>query len=299
MSGTLQAGVVVEAGLVLDARARLGEGPVWDVRQQVLWWVDIVGRAVHRFTPGDGSDRTTNVAGDVGAVVIREGGGLVAALPGGFWTLDPETGHAEQLAAVEEDRPGNRMNDGKCDPAGRFLAGTMAFDTRPGAGSLYRLDAHRSVTRLVAGVTISNGLGWSPDGRTLYYIDTPTRRVDAFSYDPMTRAIADRRSVLEIEDGAGDPDRMTVDRDGCLWVALWGGWAVRAYRPDGTLARIVRLPVAQVTSCTFGGADFGDLYITTAWDGLGAEERQRQPLAGGVFRTRPGACGLPPHRYLG
>jgi sugar lactone lactonase YvrE len=277
------------AELVLDAHARLGEGPFWDAATSRLGWVDILQSAVHRFDPVTGEDLAVDVGQHVGAAVPRAGGGLVLAVAGGFALLD-DGGTVTPLADLT--KPGMRMNDGKVDPRGRFIAGSMAYDESPGAGSLYRLDPDRSVHVLVEGVTVSNGLAWTADGGTLYYVDTPTRGVDAFDYDLDSGAVANRRRAFTIPEEHGFPDGMTIDDEGHLWVAFWGGWAVRRYAADGTPLAVVELPVSQVTSCAFGGADGGDLYITCATpteaDGAGDTP---QPHAGGLFRCRPGVTG--------
>ncbi len=290
-----------EAELVLDARAELGEGPVWDATTDELVWVDILGRRVHRYRPDDGSSRTFETPSPVGAVATRSNGGLVLALEDGFWLQDPGDGNGglRRLTEVESDVPGNRMNDGKVDPAGRFWAGTMAYDGTPGAGSLYRLEPDGHVTRVLRGVTTSNGLGWSPDGRLMYYIDTPTQRVDAFDYEVRTGEIDGRRTLVEIPAEVGSPDGMTVDAEGFLWVALWGGWAVHRYRPDGRLDGSIRVPVSQVSSCTFGGDGLSELYITSAATELGPDDLTAQPHAGSLFRSRPGVAGLPTHSFAG
>ncbi len=284
--------------LVLDARAVLGEGPVWDARAEALVWVDIERHLVH-LTRADGEDRALDVGQLVGAAVPRTRGGLVLAVQEGFASLDPDTGAVESIAAVEADEDGNRMNDGKCDRRGRFWAGTMSIDSVPEQGALYRLDTDRRVTRVVDSVTISNGLAWSADNKTMYYIDTPTQRVDAFDFDADAGTVDNRRTFVAIADEDGSPDGMTIDADGCLWVALWRGSAVRRYDPDGRLDEVVELPVSLITSCAFGGEDFGDLYITTASVELTESERRDQPLAGGLFRCRPGPRGVPPDAFGG
>jgi sugar lactone lactonase YvrE len=278
----------LDAEIVLDAHAELGEGPAWEAANRKLVWVDIKASHVHRFDPATGEDQTLDVGQHVGAAVPRADGGLLLALRDGFARF--AGGAVSSIAQVEADRPENRMNDGKCDPRGRFWAGTMADDERPGVGTLYRLD-ERGVTPMVTGVTISNGLAWSADERTMYYIDTPTGGVDAFDYDPDTGSISDRRRVVTIPEGNGTPDGMTLDDEGCLWVALWGGWGVHRYLPDGSLDTVVPLPVKQVTSCAFGGEGRDELYITSAAIGLSPEERAAQPHAGALFRCRPGVAG--------
>lgn len=283
--------------VVADLGARLGEGPVWDVRTGRLVWVDILGRAVHATDPATGRTETIDVPLDVGAVVPRAAGGFVAALRDGFYVVGD--GPVRQIAAVEHATPGGfRFNDGKCDPAGRFWAGTIADDESPGRSALYRLDGAGNVATMLTGVSISNGLAWSADAATMYYVDTPTRRIDAFDFDVATGTIADRRPVVTIGEGLGFPDGMTIDADGGLWVALWGGGAVHRYL-DGRLDAVIELPVSQPTSCAFGGAAFDELYVTSAWKGFDGVRRAAEPLAGAVFRIRPGVVGVAPHVAVG
>jgi sugar lactone lactonase YvrE len=285
------------ASLVLDARAELGEGPRWDARGQRLLWADIMSGRVHAFLPATASCRSVDVGRPVGALTVAADGGVVLAMAGGFARLDWESGQTRMLAAVEEDRPLSRMNDGACDPAGRFWAGTMALDEGPGAGALYRLDSDLTVHTLLTGVTISNGIDWSPDARRMYYVDSPTRRIDVFDFDLASGAIGNRRPLVEVPDGAGTPDGLTVDAAGFVWLALWGGSALRRYAPDGALERTVPLPVSHPTSCAFGGADLDELYVTSARRPLTPEERARQPMAGGLLRLRPGVVGRPAHLF--
>jgi sugar lactone lactonase YvrE len=289
----------IGAELLVDAHAKLGEGPVWDEREGCLWWVDILGEAIHRTDPASGSDEIVPVGQLIGAVVPRASGGLVAAVQDGFVAVDPANGRVEGLVPVEATDPTTRMNDGKVDPAGRFWAGTMGVDHRPNAGTLYRLDPDLRVTAMVTGTTISNGLDWSPDGQTMYYIDTPTRRVDRFDFDPATGAIRGRTPAVAIREGAGSPDGMTVDADGFLWVALWDGWAVERYSPGGRLERRVEVPAQQASSCAFGGPDLEFLFITTAQEGFPPGGLPDQPHAGGLFVCRPGVRGRPPFRFAG
>jgi sugar lactone lactonase YvrE len=285
------------AELLVDARARLGEGPVWDARASRLAWVDIEGQALHSTDPLTGDTTTQAMPMAIGVAVPRASGGFVAALEDGFYSIDA-AGGTDRLVKIDTQSGSLRFNDGACDPAGRFIAGTMDRNERPGAGSLYRLDADLRVTVLVEGVTISNGLGWSPDGETMYYVDTPTMRIDAFDYDPESGATSRRRPFVELE-GPGRPDGLCVDVEGAVWIALWPGWCVRRYLADGTLDASIPLPVAEVSSCAFGGDGLDSLFITTAWAGLSAEERSSQPLAGGLFRATPGVSGLPRAAFAG
>lgn len=262
--------------------ARLGEGPCWDERTGTLLWVDIPAGLVHRLDPADGSHESIDVGQPVGAAVPRASGGLALAVRDGFAVHDGELTVVAPVTAAEP--AGNRMNDGACDRAGRFFAGTMAHDDTPGAGSLYRLDPDRRAERILDGVTISNGIGWSPDERLLYYVDTLTDRVDVFDYDPATGQVADRRLFAVLP----SPDGLTVDASGHVWVALWGGGKVVRLRPDGQLDLTVEMPATNVTSCAFGGPDLDILYVTTAWDGR---------TGGELWQRRTSFTGLPANPY--
>ncbi len=282
--------------VVVAAGCELGEGPVWDARSGRIVWIDTLGRQVYLHDPTTGATETMATPLDVGATVPRKAGGFMTALQDGFWVVGD--GPARRVATVPEARPEIRFNDGKCDPAGRFWAGTMHYDEISPAGCLYRLDRDGSVARVLDGVTISNGLAWSGDGTTLYYIDTPTRRVDAFSYDAATGEIANRRTVIQIPSGAGSPDGMAIDVEDGLWVALWGGRAVHRY-VEGRLDRVIAMPVSQPTSCAFGGPHLDELYVTSAWKGLRPAAREAEPLAGALFRIRPGVRGRAATSYEG
>lgn len=285
--------------LVLDARADLGEAPTWDAEAHLLIWVDITKGLAHRFDPDTERDEVLDAGGPVGAAVPTGSGRLALAVSDGFSLLDPMTGRLERIADVEPDAPETMMNDGKVDPAGRFWAGTKDNEGRRPLGSLYRLDAERRLTRVLRDVTISNGLGWSPDGETMYYIDSTTYGVDAFAFELASGSMSNRRRLFDLPVSWGLPDGMTVDEEGFLWIAFWGGSAVRRLAPDGRVATTIELPVSQVTSCTFGGEDHSDLYVTSAKIGLSAEELRAQPLAGGVLRSRPGVRGLPAQPFAG
>jgi sugar lactone lactonase YvrE len=290
---------VSEAELVIDVRCTLGEGPVWDDREHVLRWVDILGEQVHRYDPETGDHTAIDVDQPVGALALCETSGLALALRDGFGLLDETTGELNLIAPVEADDPSTRMNDGKCDRRGRFWAGTMAFDAAPKRGSLYCLDPVDALNVRVwlTDVTISNGLAWSADDRTLYYIDSATRRIDAMDFDLATGTVDRRRPLFAVPVEAGLPDGMALDDDGYLWVALWGGGAVHRYAPDGTLDRIIEVPTSHVSCCTFGGSDLDVLYITTARDGLDPETLAAEPHAGSLFRCHVGVTGPAPARF--
>lgn len=280
--------------VVVAAEAELGEGPVWDGRTNRLVWVDIMGPSIHQTDVRTGRTDSIAVPLHVGAVVPRALGGYVAALQDGFWVV----GDGPSRRLTEVPNPGGklRFNDGKCDPVGRFWAGTIAYDAAAGAASLYCLDTDETVTHVLDGITISNGLAWSRDGDTMFYIDSPTKRIDAFNFTLSTGAISDRRTVVDLSAGIGEPDGMTIDAEGGLWVAVWGAGAVHRY-VFGRLDRVLKLPVSQPTSCAFGGTDLDELYVTSAWKGLSKSERNEQPLAGALFRVRPGVRGVAAHVY--
>jgi sugar lactone lactonase YvrE len=274
--------------VVFSAHAQLGEGPVWDPRSSTLRWVDIERGQVHRFDPASGTDTFFEVGEDVGSVAVRAAGGLVLATRSGLYTCLDDGGRRTLLHEVATE---GRFNDGKADPWGRFWAGTYLERPR-GACALYRLDPDHSLHTITTGVTCSNGIGWSPDGTIMYYIDTRTGGVDAFDHDPSSGTVTGRRRLIDID--RGWPDGMTVDADGCLWVALWDGWGVRRYAPDGRLLSTVEVPARRVTSCAFGG---DTLYITTARTGI--DDFSDQPAAGALFACDPGVAGLPVGEWAG
>ncbi len=275
---------------MVDAQARLGEGPVWCAGEGVLYWVDIDLGRIHRYDPVTGTDEFLEAGEPVGAVVPTRSGGLAVAARSGFGLIDGWPQPPRALTGVEADRPETRMNDGACDTHGRFWAGTMHADEEPGHGALYRLDPDGTVTRMVEGVSISNGIGWSPDDTVMYYVDTPSRGVDAFDFDAARGDLSGRRRLFDIEPADGWPDGLVVDAEGCLWIGLWDGWAVRRYDPDGTLIGVVDVPCARVTKCAFGGPELDELFITTASPEMPSAD---EPHAGGLFRVSPGMRGLP------
>ena len=295
----------IDAELLLDARAMIGEGPWWDSGRGLLYWLDIKGKNLHIFDPAAGSDRRLELGSMPGTVVGRESGGLLMAMENGFEFFDPETGLGSEILDPESDLAGNRFNDGKCDSRGRLWAGTMDDAEKETTGSLYRLDPDLECRRMIGGVGISNGIAFGADDKTMYYVDTPTRRIDAFDFDVATGSVSNRRTVVEVPKSMGMPDGMTIDDEGLLWVALWGGWGLGRWDPrSGKLAARVRLPVAKTSSCAFGGsgrsgARLDRLYVTTARVGLGPEEMKAQPHAGGLFVLEPGVGGPAPVPFAG
>jgi sugar lactone lactonase YvrE len=288
------------AELLIDARAMIGEGPVWDAVRQRLLWVDIPNGRVHSFDPSSGASVSKDLGQPVGSVALCTDGGLVAALREGFAILRAGSDPIWQQLEVEKNKPENRMNDGKCDCVGRFWAGTMATDHTPGVGTLYRFERSGDgfmVSPMIAGITIANGLDWSPDNKRMYYIDSATQRIDIFDFDADLGALSGRRPFVEIPASEGLPDGMTVDSEGCIWVALFRAGKVRRYSPRGKIDMEVAVPVTLVTSCAFGGPALESLYITTARHRLTAAEATLQTTAGGVFVCRPGPLGKQPFSF--
>jgi sugar lactone lactonase YvrE len=292
----------MKVDLVQDARAMIGEGPVWDDRSGRLYWVDIPVGRLHRFSPSDLSDLPIDFGQPVGSVGLGANGGVAAALRDGFALVPSGEEAVTMRIDVESEITGNRMNDGRCDQAGRFWAGTMAspWEGKPGCGSMYCLEETSgtlAARRLFGPVTVSNGIDWSGDGRRLYYIDSATQQVAVFDFDVDSGVPRNRRTFVDIPPGDGFPDGMMVDADDCVWVALFGAGRLRRYTPAGTIDREVVLPVTLVTSMAFGGSDLGDLYVTTAKHRLTAAQQDEQVHAGGLYCCRPGPVGRPPYRF--
>lgn len=287
----------MQADLLLDSKATLGEGPAWDGKTQTLYWVDILGKRVHVWK--DGRDDFLQLDEFVGCVAPRREGGLVAALHASFWTLDWAAGKKALLAAVSEPAS-NRFNDGKCDPAGRLLAGTMDMGEKNPSGNLYSLEAGKQPRKLLDGIRISNGLAWSPDYEIFYYIDTPTRQVRAFDYDLERGNIANPRVAIEVPAEMGWPDGMTSDLEGNLWIALWGGNRVSKWNPlTGRKEAEVVIPAPHVSSCVFGGPRRDILFVTTARAGLDEAALAKYPLSGGLFQIQTQTEGMPTFEFAG
>lgn len=278
--------------VIQGTHSSLGEGAIWNHRTNQLYWVDITGKILNIYTPRFGVNRELYVGQMIGTVVPAQSGRVVVALENGFYFLDPETGTKNLIANPEEEMVGNRFNDGKCDPSGRFWAGTMHIDGKPGQGTLYRLDPDTSVHPMIRNVSISNGIVWSLDHNRMYYIDTPTQKVMGYDFDNKTGQISNGKPVIEIPAEMGAPDGMTIDSEGNLWICLWGGAALGCWNPEtGELVRKINVPAKNVTSCAFGDADLGTLYITTARIATSDEDLKKFPLAGSLFKVRPGVTG--------
>ncbi len=284
--------------IAVPGGAELGEGATWDPATARLIWVDIYGGAVHFFDPATGEDSVVTVSGTPGVAIPRRGGGLILAAGHGFSVLDPD-GSQHQIVELEQRQIAARMNDGNCDSAGRFWVGTTGINEEEGAGALYRFDPDLSVTTVLEPVTCSNGIDWSLDERLMYYIDTGERRIDVFDFDLDGATITNRRPFAAVDDGEAYPDGLTVDAEGGVWVACWGGAAVRRFTPDGALDRTVSLPTTNITSCAFGGPELAQLYITSAREGLSAEQLEAEPDAGALFVCTPGVTGRPQRPFGG
>lgn len=295
--------------LVVDAGARLGEGPLWDPRSDVLWWVDLLGEAIHRHDPADGSDRAWATPRAPTALACHGREGLVVTTPRGIEAFHPERpleDRLELLIPLEADDPDTRTNDAKCDPEGNFLVGTMDWRFAPGRGRLYRVHPDGTIETIVESATIPNGLCWSGDGRRFHWIDTPTHRVDVFEVDPGSGRPAGRRHLAPADGGPLNPDGMTIDREDCLWVAHFadgpgsrcavpGG--ITRFSPAGEPLLTVELPATYVTSVCFGGPGLEELYITTGPNEVPEPELVHEPHAGGLFRWRPGVGGRLLHAF--
>jgi sugar lactone lactonase YvrE len=289
-----------EVERVLAVTNRLGEGPVWSPGEGKLYWIDIEDKQVWSFQPSTGKGEAFDVEVPITALSLRAQGGFVVATVKGLAFWDTQPPGFEFVGDPESDRPSNRFNDGAVDRQGRFWAGTLnqvQFDAPD--GSLYRLDPDRSIHRMEMGIAESNGIGWSPDNKTMYLTETMRHTIWAYDFDPTSGTIGNRRPFAQVSEQNIYPDGLTVDSEGFVWSARWGGWNVTRYDPAGKVERVIRLPAQQVTSCAFGGENLDELYITTAWSGLSEEDRRKQPAAGGLFRVHVGVKGLREPKFGG
>jgi len=284
---------------VLDARASLGEGPVWSLVERVLYWIDINAPSLNRFDPQSGRNTVMPLPESIGCFALKRSGGFIAALRSGVWFLDRDGKPIDKVADAPYDTSTHRFNDGRCDPQGRFWPGAMDETQKGSSASLYRLDPGNRLIEMVKGVMISNGLAWSPDGRTMYHTDTPTQTVHAYDFDPASGAISNRRVLVQFHAKSDRPDGGAVDSEGCYWSALYHGGAVVRVAPDGTVRSRHSLPACCPTMCAFGGPDLCTLYVTTARQRLSDDELQRLPLSGGLFAMRVEVPGLPEPFYAG
>ena len=284
----------------LDGRRDLlGEGPTWDGRTQRLIHVDIANGLVHAWRHEDESGRTLAFDGEVGAALPRKRGGLVVARENELLLCDDDGGDRRTRAVVERDRPDNRFNDCRVDPQGRLWAGTMSRSRIPGTAALYRLADEEPIVTAIEATTLSNGIGWSPAGDRMYFIDSVEQRIDVLDFNGADGTLANRRPLAHVDPADGMPDGLAVDAEGGVWVCLFRGGALRRYDADGTLDEEISLPTSCPTCPAFGGPDLRTLYVTTTRHRLTPEQAEREPLAGAVLVLQPGVTGLPAHAFAG
>jgi sugar lactone lactonase YvrE len=286
---------------VLPWEATVGESPVWSAEEQCLYWIDIQKKRVHKFDPVTGGNVTFELPEIVTSLALRASGGLVLTLEKDFAVFDPRTGILKRIGRVEADVPNNRFNDGKCDPSGSFFAGTM--DTKnwsAPAGHLFRMDPDHRISTVQSEVICSNGCGWSPDGRKMYYIESFRYAVFAYDVEQPSGALSNRRTFLSIDrHGGGFPDGMTVDSEGFVWCNLVGLGQIRRYDPTGALERILQLPVPRATDCTFGGPDLRTLFVTSARETMTPPQLAAAPLSGSLFVYEAPVAGLQASAFRG
>ncbi|OKP93527.1 SMP-30/gluconolactonase/LRE family protein [Paenibacillus sp. P46E] len=291
--------MIIQAELVLNAQAELGEGAHWDPEAGKLLWVNIEGKQLRIVDSRTQNEKIYTFTQMISAAVPSVDGGWAVALQDGIYKFQ-EDGSLELLAAVEKELAGNRLNDAKCDSKGRLWFGSMSMEDKRDAGSLYVMEPEGEVRKVLSGIGISNGMAWDDSRGLMYYIDTLTRGVDVMDYDLQNGTVTGRRTVVQFPEGAGGPDGMTIDSEGMIWVAHWNGNCVSRWNPHtGEQIGKIEVPVPFVTSCAFGGEHLDELYITTARVGMSAEELQRWPLAGGLFKADAGVKGVKGNRFAG
>lgn len=287
-----------KALLLVDAQATLGEGPVWDQRRQKLFWVDIEGRTLYRYDPISKEGNKWDFEEMIGAAIPKDDGNLLLALESGLATFDFDTLELARHQVLENSDPKIRFNDGKCDSIGNLWIGTMHKQVLPNTGNFYKVSTNMEVAVAIKDTTISNGMGWSPDNKKFYYIDTATYEVVCYNFDDIVGSIKSKKSIFSIPKSYGGPDGMCIDQEGMLWIAHWGGNCVRRWDPNtGEVLEIVEIDAPNVTSCCFGGKNLDTLFITTARSGLDDEQLKEFPLSGGLFYRKPGVSGFPTNYF--
>ncbi|MEM7028405.1 MAG: SMP-30/gluconolactonase/LRE family protein [Chloroflexota bacterium] len=289
-----------EPKVCVDINALVGEGPIWDEDAQVLYWIDILSSKLYVYDPVKKTNTEYDVGQHVGTVVPRKSGGVMLAVYRGFASFDLETQELKIINDPESHLDGNRFNDGKCDPAGRFWAGTMGYEKPSTQGSLYRMDTDFEVRRILGNIGISNGIAWTQDNKTMYYADTVANQVWAFDYDIKTGDITNQRTVIRTTKETGPPDGFTLDEEGMIWLAHYGGSSVRRWNPDtGEILQTITLPTRQITACAFGGKKLDTLFITSAAQQMSAEQLKAEPTAGNLFSVKVGVKGVPSIKFGG
>jgi sugar lactone lactonase YvrE len=289
----------VQVDCVLAASALLGESPVWSPLEKALYWVDIKRPAIHRFHPATGATETWPMPEDVGCLVLRQQGGGVVALRTGIASIDFRTGEVCRLPGPTFEAPDLRFNDGRCDRRGRFWVGTVHERRHAGTAALFRFDPDGRCSQMVSGVTVSNGIAWSPDNLVMYFADSWTRTIFQFDFDLDSGTLCNQRVFVELPRASGVPDGATVDSEGFLWSANFDGACLTRYAPNGSIDRVIPMPVQRPTSCAFGGENLDILYVTSASFNLSEQQRAAAPLAGSLFAVDAGVKGLPEPRFAG
>jgi sugar lactone lactonase YvrE len=290
---------MMQAELFYNIPCRLGEGSMWHAKRNQLFWIDIEKCRLHNIDPKTKIHQAWKLDTMVGTIVPDEKGRIVMGMEGYVARFDPDTGDVEKLLTIDEPK-GNRSNDGKCDPGGRFWQGTQNMKEIPGTANLYCIYPDLTIEKKVPGTTVSNGIVWTKDKKTMYFIDSPTQCVQQFDYDDVTGNIQFVKKAIEVPHDLGTPDGMTIDENDRLWIAHWGGSAVYHWDPvSGKIIDKIDVPAPHVTSCVFGGDTMNTLYITTAWSGLSDEDREKYPLSGSVFSAQTSTRGFPPNIFKG
>ena len=289
----------VQVDCVLAASALLGESPVWCQQEKVVYWVDIKRPAIHRFDPATGACQTWPMPEDVGCLALRRLGGGIAALRSGLATVDFRTGEVCRLLGPTPGTPGIRFNDGRCDRRGRFWVGTLHEQRQTGTAALFRFDPDGRYSKMLGGITVSNGIPWSPDNLTMYFADSWAQTIFSFDFDLDSGTLGSQRVFAEVPRSSGVPDGATVDAEGFVWSANFDGGCLTRYAPDGSIDRLISMPVQRPTSCAFGGEDLSTLYVTSASLNLTEKQRIAAPLAGSLFAVDAGVKGLPEPRFAG
>lgn len=285
---------ILKANLLLDSKSALGEGAFWAAHEKVLYWIDIEGGLLNSYNPADATNEIFEMGKKIGTVVPVNDSKVIVALEDGAYTYDVNGGELTLLCQPFQGQTGVRFNDGKCDPEGRLWVGTMANDCKSNIAALYKIDGSGKYLKMIENVIISNGIVWTSDKKSMYYIDTPTKKIVQYDYDNASGNISNKKVIIEVPDSIGSPDGMAIDKNNNIWVAMWGGASVRGYNPKtGKMIATIEVPAPNVTSIAFGGDNLDILFITTAQIGLNEESLRKYPLSGSMFSVKPGVVGVP------